>query len=69
LLSDKIVNGVAGAFQIEKTPVEMSLIAMALIVMGVILYIVDKKSPSKTEIEGVVSPVFVSVIVFLGSTL
>ena len=50
-LSDKIVDGVAGAFQIEKTSVEMSLIAMALIVMGVILYIVDKKSPSKTDIK------------------
>lgn len=50
-LSDKIVDGVAGAFQIEKTPVEMSLIAMALIVMGIILYIVDKKSPSKTDIK------------------
>lgn len=50
-LSDKMIDGIAGIFQIEKKPVEMSLIAMALIVMGVILYVVDKKSPSKTDIK------------------
>lgn len=37
----------------EKFGIEMLLIAIALIVMGIILYIVDKKSESKTKYEDI----------------
>lgn len=35
----------------EKFGIEMILIAVALIVLGIVLYIVDKKSPSKVKLE------------------
>ncbi len=44
-ISDFIVNG--------NLNLEMALIAVALIVMGVILYIVDKKSSSKIDYEDI----------------
>lgn len=44
-LSDLIING--------NLNVEMGLIAVALIVMGIILYIVDKKASSKTDYENI----------------
>lgn len=50
-LSDKIVEGLTGAFSVPKITVEMGLIAIALIVMGIILYVVDKKSESKTDLK------------------
>ena len=50
-ISEKIVEGLAGTFHIEKIAVEMGLIAIALIVMGIILYVVDKKSPQKKELK------------------
>lgn len=50
-LSEKIVEGVSGAFHVEKITIEMGLIAIALIVMGIVLYIVDKKSPQKRELK------------------
>lgn len=50
-LSDKIVEGLTGVFSVPKITVEMGLIAIALIVMGIILYIVDKKSESKTDLK------------------
>lgn len=42
-ISDKIVNG--------NLNIEMLLIAIALIVMGILLYIVDKKAKSETDYE------------------
>ena len=50
-ISEKIIEGLAGAFKVEIISVEMFLIAIALIVMGIILYIVDKKSKSKIKYE------------------
>lgn len=52
-LSDKIVESLTGAFHVEKITVEMALIAVALIVMGIILYIVDKNSRSKLELKNI----------------
>lgn len=44
-ISDKIING--------NILLEMALIAVALIVLGIILYIVDKKSESKYKYEDI----------------
>lgn len=44
-LSDLIING--------NLNIEMGLIAVALIVMGIVLYIVDKKAPSETDYENI----------------
>lgn len=52
-LSDKIIEGLTGVFSVPKITVEMGLIAIALIVMGIILYIVDKKSESKTDLKNI----------------
>lgn len=50
-LSEKIIEGLSTTFQVEKITVEMVFIAIALIVMGVLLYRVDKKSKSKITYE------------------
>ena len=47
LVLDKIVGSIIG----DNINVEMLVIAIALIVMGIILYIVDKKSKSNTNYE------------------
>ena len=47
LVLDKIVGKIIG----DNLSLEMILIAIALIVMGIILYIVDKKSKSTTKYE------------------
>lgn len=52
-ISEKIIEKLAVGFGIEEKIVEMFLIAFALIVMGIILYIVDKKSKSKTKYENI----------------
>ena len=52
-VSEKIIEMLSGAFQVEQITVEMALIAIALIVMGIVLYIVDKKSKSKIEYEDI----------------
>ena len=44
-ISDKIING--------NILLEMALIAVALIVLGIVLYIVDKKSESKYKYEDI----------------
>ncbi len=44
-ISDLIING--------NLNLEMGLIAFALIIMGIVLYIVDKKSPSKTDYQNI----------------
>ena len=49
LVLDKIMEKIVG----ENINVEMGIIAVALIVMGIILYIVDKKCESKTNYENI----------------
>ena len=41
------------SFNIEEKMIEMFLIAFALIIMGIILYIVDKKAKSKVEYKDI----------------
>lgn len=50
-VSGKIIEGLAGKFRVEEIAVEMVLIAIALIVMGILLYIVDKKSKATVKYE------------------
>ena len=52
-ISDKIVESMAHAFNVEQISVEMVLIAFTLITMGIILYIVDKKSKSKIQYKDI----------------
>ena len=52
-ISGKIIEKLALNFNIEEKIVEMFLIAFALIIMGIVLYIVDKKSKSKTTYENI----------------
>lgn len=49
LVLDKISDMIVG----DNLNLEMGLIAVALIVMGIILYIVDKKSDSKVDYENI----------------
>ena len=52
-LSEKIMEKLATTFSIEEKMVEMFMIAIALIVMGIILYIVDKKAKSEIEYKDI----------------
>ncbi len=52
-ISEKIIEKLALSFSIEEKMVEMFLIAFALIIMGIILYLVDKKSKSKVEYKDI----------------
>lgn len=52
-ISGKIIEMSSNAFKIDQISVEMMLIAVALIVMGIILYIVDKKSKSNIEYKDI----------------
>lgn len=52
-ISEKVIEKLALGFNIEEKMVEILLIAIALIVMGIILYIVDKKSKSDVEYEDI----------------
>lgn len=52
-LSDKIIEKLATAFSVEEKMVEMFMISIALIVMGIILYIVDKKAKSEVEYKDI----------------
>ena len=49
LVLDKVSSSIVG----DNIVLEMSLIAVALIVMGIILYIVDKKCKSETNYENI----------------
>ncbi len=51
--SEKMIELLATHFRIEENLVEMFLIAIALIVMGIILYVIDKKSKSKTDYKDI----------------
>lgn len=52
-ISGKLIETASGALKIEQITIEMILIAIALIVMGIILYIVDKKSKSNVEYKDI----------------
>ena len=52
-LSEKMISKLALNFGIDEKLVEMFLIAIALIVMGIILYLVDKKAKSNTKYEDI----------------
>ena len=48
-LSEKLTEGVAGIFGTSVMSAEMLLISIALIVMGIVLYVVDKKSKATID--------------------
>lgn len=48
-LSEKLIEKLATTFSVQEKLIEMFMIAIALIVMGIILYVVDKKSKSEVE--------------------
>lgn len=52
-ISEKIIEMTSSSLNVEQITVEMILIAIALIVMGIILYIVDKKSKSNVEYKDI----------------
>lgn len=52
-ISEKIVEVMSNTFKIQQISIEMILISFALIVMGIILYIVDKKSKSEVEYKDI----------------
>lgn len=52
-VSEKIIELGAKTFNIQEISVEMILISIALIVMGIILYVVDKKSKSNKKYEDI----------------
>lgn len=52
-ISGKLIEKLSTAFSIEEKIIEMFMIAIALIVMGIILYIVDKKSKSEVEYKDI----------------
>ena len=52
-ISEKVIEKLALSFSVEEKIVEMFLIAFALIVMGIILYIVDKKAKSRVEYKDI----------------
>lgn len=52
-ISEKVIEKLAIGFSIEEKIVEMFLIAFALIVMGIILYVVDKKAKSKVKYKDI----------------
>ena len=52
-ISEKIIEKLSVSFSVEEKIVEMFLIAFALIVMGIILYVVDKRAKSKVKYENI----------------
>ena len=52
-LSGKLIEKLATTFSVEEKLIEMFMIAIALIVMGIILYVVDKKSKSEVEYKDI----------------
>lgn len=52
-ISEIVVEKLAVTFNIQESVMEILLIAIALIVMGIILYIVDKKAKSKVEYKDI----------------
>lgn len=52
-ISGNLIELLATTFKVEQIQIEMVLIAIALIVMGIILYIVDKKAKSKVSYQDI----------------
>ena len=52
-LSEKLIEKLVTTFSVEEKMIEMIMIAIALIVMGIILYIVDKKAKSEVEYKDI----------------
>lgn len=52
-VSEKIIETLSNTFHIEIISVEMVFIALALIIMGIILYIVDKKAKSNIQYKDI----------------
>lgn len=52
-LSGKLIEILAGVFKTSQINTQMFIIAIALIVMGIILYVVDKNSKSKTKYKDI----------------
>ena len=52
-LSEKLIEKLANTFSVQEKIIEMFMIAIALIVMGIILYVVDKKSKSEVEYKDI----------------
>lgn len=52
-ISEKVIEKLAISFSMQEKMVEILLISIALIVMGIILYIVDKKSKSEVEYKDI----------------
>ena len=52
-ISEKIIEFLSGVFKVETISIEMIFISISLIVMGIILYIVDKKSKSDIEYKDI----------------
>lgn len=52
-ISGNIIESIAGKLGVEKISVEMVCIAISLIVMGIVLYVVDKKSKSNLKYENI----------------
>lgn len=52
-ISEKLIQILASTCKVEEIVIEMILIAIALIVMGIILYVVDKKAKTKVKYEDI----------------
>lgn len=52
-VSEKLIETLATTCKVEEIVMEMILIAIALIVMGIILYIVDKRAKSKVKYQDI----------------
>ena len=52
-VSEKTIEGISNAFNTDVISVEMIFIAIALIVMGIILYVIDKKAKSNFKYENI----------------
>lgn len=52
-ISEKMIEAVANGFKMQIISVEMIFIAIALIVMGIVLYMVDKKSKSNIKYKDI----------------
>lgn len=52
-ISEKIIEALAKTLHMQEITIEMILIAIALIVMGIVLYIVDKKSKEKIKYKDI----------------
>lgn len=52
-VSEKLIETLATTCKVEQIVIEMILIAIALIVMGIILYIVDQRAKSKVKYQDI----------------